>query len=104
MGRSESDRQVLEFFVIERQNGEIQILQLSSFDFAEFRIRKHFGQFDLAFTSAAAEHGRVAVLNIAVPECHRGQRIIDLTLLISFADEFREFMSAVSLLNHFTHA
>ena len=99
LGRGEGDRQVGVFFIVHRQDHEIQRFNLFPRKSRKCRIRERVGQFDLALSSAAAENDAVAGLHgpdgrAAFPKVQRFQMVIRLPALIDFLHRFRQGFAA----------
>ena len=69
--RSKGHRKVLELVMVQRQNGEVQVVQTAPLHDGEIRIREHLRQLHLPFAPAAAEdHG------IVVPDAAHGNTVL----------------------------
>ncbi len=92
--RGESHRKVLELFMIEGQDDEIQAGELRTREVDEIWVGKSFGQLDLTLTAAAAEDDRVAVTHptnrspLLIHQDERVEGVIRLALAIQGFDPF----------------
>jgi hypothetical protein len=90
--RRESDRQIFEFFVIQRQDDKSEMAKIGTRKAVEPRFRERFRQLDFAFAAAAAKDDRVAIANAAegvVLRIHQDdgfKRVICLSRTIQFSN------------------
>ena len=100
MLRGKGDGQVLELVVVQRQDGEIQILQLPALHGLEIVLREQFRQLDLPLAPAAAEDHRVVIPDAAdggavLGQHHGLQMIVVQPRGIGLSDGLRQLGAAV---------
>jgi hypothetical protein len=88
---SESNRQTLELFVVQREEHESEIPKIMPWEAIPLRLDKRFRQLDFAFTAATAKDHRVAILDttdspaLCVHQDNRFEPVIRLSLAIRFS-------------------
>ena len=105
MRRRKGDGQILEFVMIHGHDDEIQILQLVPLHLVEVRIGEQLRQLDLPLTAAAAEHGGIAVSDLAhrlaiLHQDHGFQMVVFLPRLIRFFHGPRQLCAAALGFRH----
>ena len=105
MRRRKGDGQILEFVMIHGHDDEIQILQLVPLHLVEVRIGEQLRQLDLPLTAAAAEHGGIAVSDLAhrlaiLHQDHGFQMVVILPRLIRFFHGPRQLCAAALGFRH----
>ena len=105
MRRRKGDGQILELIMIHGHDDEIQILQLVPLHLVEVRIGEQLRQLDLPLTAAAAEHGGIAVSDLAhrlavLHQDHGFQMVVILPRLIRFFHGPRQLCAAALGFRH----
>ena len=105
MRRRKGDGQILELIMIHGHDDEIQILQLVPLYLVEVRIGEQLRQLDLPLTAAAAEHGGIAVSDLAhrltvLHQDHGFQMVVILPRLIRFFHGPRQLCAAALGFRH----